>query len=200
MSNIFLEGFLEGLRMTAPFTDLSAKSRPKTMVWDAYDSTLLALRHPVHHAYLRKPALKPAAHDASIQAGLAVLAAFARGLNTRQALVRIEGDRCQTISFQPRPFGCNWTAAHAISPESLQGDWKDPLLEGIESTPFGNVVSTRKVVHLAGKVALAIAHRTGNWDASGQLTFEFEPNWRVPTARARWRSTNGGSSEVILEQ
>ncbi len=199
MSNQFLEGFLEGLRLTSPFQHLSGQARPTATIWTAHDASLLALRGPVYQKTLRKPALKPAAHDAAIQSGLAVLASFARAVGTRQALVRIDGDQCQAISFQPRPFDCNWTAAHAIAPTDLHHDAKDPLLDGAPLTGIASVVSTRRVVHLAGRVALAIAHRTGDWDPSGQATFEFTNRYERPKARVRWRSRSGASSEAILE-
>ena len=54
-------------------------------VWTALNNTLLALRLPIYHVYLGK------------------------------AIVTSHGGQAHAISFQPRPFGINWTARHAIA-------------------------------------------------------------------------------------
>ena len=191
MSNPFLDGFLEALRLTPAFQAAPVKSRPERVLWEASDQALEQLRGPVYHKYLRKPALKPAAHENAIQSGLSVLAAFASAIGTKQVLVRLSGDHIRAISFQPRPFGCNWTAEHAISPASFHNDPSDPLLEGTDMFGVASVISTRKVVGLAGRVALALAHRANDWDPQGQCTFEFWTQDGIPAARAVWRSRQG---------
>ena len=151
MPDTLIAAVVEGLRQTVPFHRLPATSRPTEALWSAVNDTLLQLRLPLHHARLGKPRPKQKVYDAAIQSGLAVLGAFARQVGTSQAIVRIAGGAPEAISFQPRPFGANWTREHGITPVALQSSWSDPLLErdpGEGPRLLTRDVATRDIIHL----------------------------------------------------
>lgn len=60
----------------------------------------------------REPAV---AGERRIQAGLAILGAFARAVDTRQAIVRIERGQLAATPFRPRPSAADWNREHALS-------------------------------------------------------------------------------------
>ena len=170
MPSTLVEAIVAAIRLTVPFRTLPAMTRPLDELWHAHNSTLLSLRLPLYHNRLHKPRPRPKAYDAAIQAGLAILGAFARAVTTRQAIVRIERGQLAAISFQPRPFAANWNREHALSPGALADAMTDPLtMTGQQPT-----VSTGDMIHLAGKVAMTVADIASNGvQANGTATFEF---------------------------
>lgn len=116
----------------------------------------------------------------------AILGVFARAVNIRQAIVRIECGQLAATSFQPRPFAANWNRDHALSPGALAHPMTDPL----DLTSLRPTVSTSDMIRLAGKTAMAVAGVVSNGaQADGTVTFEFAtapgnlPAVRVPTSR-----------------
>jgi hypothetical protein len=107
------------LRVTKPFGDLPVMNRPMSVVWAALDQTLDLMRLPLYHQRLRKPQPAEKAYEAAIQKALALLGAFAVAFEVNQAIVRSSRRWIDSISFQPRPEGMNWTAKHAIAPADL---------------------------------------------------------------------------------
>jgi len=182
---------IEGLRSTVPFHGLPVTNRPTEELWTAHNDALLQLRLPLYYDRLRKPQPKQKAYDQAIQSGLAILSSFAAVVDTRQAIVRIERGAPEAISFQPRPFGANFIRQYGISPVALQVSWTDPLLEAHPingRSSLTTAVSTRDILHLAGKVATALAlqveHRTL---PSGHATFLFTREGHRPMARVVYR-------------
>jgi hypothetical protein len=203
MTNELIKGVVDALRRTPPYRSLPVTNRPHDALWHAHNDALHMLRLPLHHQYLRKPRPKPAAFDAAIQAGLAILASFAWVIGTRQAIVRISDGQRQAISFQPRPFGTNWTAEHAISPVSLHSNVLDPLLAPsppIEARAQPRLeVPTRDILHLAGKTALVLMNSTGGEHKTGHVTFVFDNSGPEPRARAVWRPLPANTPGRIVE-
>jgi hypothetical protein len=121
--------------------------------------------------FLHRRAVEPAlASERHIQTGLAVLGAFARAVNTRQAIVRIERGQLAVISFQPRPFAANRNHGHALSPGALA----DPMTDPLNLTSQQPTVSTSDMIHLVGKTAMAVAGVASNGpQTDGTVTFEF---------------------------
>lgn len=209
MSYPLLEAFAEGLWLTTPFQHLPATTRLQDLVWIAANSTNSALRLPLYNEYLRKPRPKTKVFDEAIQSGLAVLAAFAHAAGTRQAVVRLGEGQLQAISFQPRPHGANWTAAHAIAPLELWDNRTDPLpTPDSAQAPAGMMVemSTRGILHLAGKTAKAIARLHGEHDntpkgfvSDATVTFEFPAGFMRPRARAILRPLAANKAAHVIE-
>jgi hypothetical protein len=133
------------LRTTRPFVDLPVTNRPVTDLWSALDSCLMTLRMPLYHKRLRKPPPKPVVYANGVQAGLALVGAFAAGFGTHQAIVSSKDGWIDRISFQPRPESMNWTASHAISPQAL-----------VHRSPISYEVSIEDFLHLAAKVVYAV--------------------------------------------
>jgi hypothetical protein len=136
------------LRITRPFAHLPVTNRPMTTLWAAMDDALMALRMPLYHKRLGKAPPKSADSAKAIQAGLALLGAFASGFGTRQAIVSSRNGWIDRISFQPRPEGINWTAAYAISPQA-------PVRRASTAIPYA--VSIEDFLHLSAKVIYAVA-------------------------------------------
>ena len=110
------------------------------------------------------------AGERHIQAGLAILGAFARAVNTRQATVRIVYGQLAAISFQPRPFAANWNREYALSPGALA----DPTTDPLDLTSLRPMVSTGDMIRLAAKTAMAVAGMASNGaQADGTVTFAF---------------------------
>jgi hypothetical protein len=151
MDDQLVERILDRLRLTTPFNELPARSRPISTLWIALYLTLLGLRMPLYHAYLKKPAPKPKDRQAAIQRGLAMLATFAFCTETNQAIVTAGDGHPRSICFQPRPFDINWTAEHALSIPD-------------ESVLVGRpLVEIEDFIFLAPKVACAVgAYQAGH--------------------------------------
>jgi hypothetical protein len=142
---------------------------------------------PLHYRRLGKSRPKPKAYDEAIQMGLAILACFAHCADTHRAIIRINANAGEAISFQPRPWGANWTAAHALSPDALLDPGLDPL------TMHGQLpqVSTADILHLSRLTALAFIDHVGQ-EPPGEIrasaTFEFVTlDDNRPTARLLYR-------------
>lgn len=88
MTDELITGLVESLRRTLPFQSLAVTNRPHEALWRAHNETLLALRLPLYHARLGRARPKPKGYDTAIQAGLAILGAFAHVTGTRQAIVQ----------------------------------------------------------------------------------------------------------------
>jgi hypothetical protein len=204
MPNPLIAAFVEGLRQTMPFHSLPASNRLTETLWTAHNDTLLRLRLPLYYDRLRKPRPKQKTYDAAIQSGLAVLGSFALLTGTAQAIIRIDRSTAQAISFQPRPFGANWIVKHGITPAAMQVSWTDPLLERdpMEVPRLLTLdVSTRDILHLAGKVALAVVNSTTTDPRSnGVATFTFARTGTQPKARVVYRplALNAPSHTVVL--
>ena len=188
--------FVEGLRSTVPFRSLPATGRPTEELWSAHNSVLLQLRLPLYHQRLGKPRPKEKVYEEAIRSGLGALATFASLIGTCQATVRIERGSREAISFQPRPFGANWTLVHCIQPVALQVDWTDPMLtyDDIDGRQtLTKAVSTRDIIHLAGKVALATAHLTEHTTfPSGTATYTFHGPDTCPRGQIVYRPLLAG--------
>jgi hypothetical protein len=182
--NAYLEEMARSLRQTPAFQNLPAINN-RQAVWDALNGTLLQLRMPLYHRYLRKPVPKDKDFDVAIQSGLTILQAFAATAATRQIIVRFTGGRTQAVSFQPRPSNANWTADHLLQPGSLLDPDQDPLTAG------GGMpqVRTSDMLFLAHKVAWVHATRALKVDAvpDGTATFQFEQTNEGPTVRLAFR-------------
>jgi hypothetical protein len=182
---------VEGRLQTVPFHKLPATTRPINALWFAHTHALLQLRLPLYHTRLRKPRPKQKVYDEALQAGLAVLASFAREVGTHRAIVRIDKGTLDAISFQPRPFAANWNRSPSLSPDALADPTTDPLtLTGQLPT-----VSTGDMLHLAGKVALVMADIAAaedhpDYPPSGTVTIEFPPNAEKPAAHLVYRHLN----------
>lgn len=178
------------LRRTVPFRSLPVTTRPQDALWHAQNDTLLALRLPLHHAFLNKRRPKPKDYETAIQMGLALLASGAKILGTRQIIVCLEDGMRQSVSFQPRPFGdANWTAAHAISPPILHSNFTDPLLDPADTRPTSLELTTRGLLHLAGQTAMAWRNHIPDTSLDGMVTFLFDSHLSndVPNAHMVWR-------------
>lgn len=189
MNDGLLEAFAEGLRTLEPFSQMPAMTRPADMIWEASNVTNLALRQPLYHQRLGKPRPKDKVFDTAIQHGLTLLAAFARAAGTRQIIVRLQDGERDAISMQPRPFGANWVREHGVSPASLWNNNTDPLpCPDPELPAHGQAaeLSTRGVMHMAGKVALALQRRHSATPMSGTVTFVFQEEYPL-VARAVFR-------------
>jgi len=197
-----LEAFAEGLRLTVPFNDLPATTRPTDVIWITANSTNLALRLPLYHLKLGKPRPKSSTYNHAIQSGLAILASFAHAAGTRQAIVRIAGGERKAISFQKRPASANWTCVHAISPDLLHSNFTDPLPRPDEAlAPAGMMaeVSTRGVVHMAGKTALTILHSLPEEIDDCTVTYVFDNGFLRPHARAVLRPVEANKRVHVIE-
>ena len=161
MDDILIARMAEQLLANKRFSDLPAMTRPMNTVWTALNNTLLALRLPIYHVYLGKPAPKRAVREAAIQSALAMLATFANCVGTKQAIVTSHGGHAHAISFQPRPFGINWTARHAIASAD------DAQLS------HGPKVGIDDMLFLAVKVTCAIACYQAGHMAPSTATFMF---------------------------
>lgn len=114
-------------------------------------------------------------------------------MGTRQAIVRIESGQLAAISLQPRPFAANWNREHALSPEALA----DPMTDPLTLTSQRLTVSTGDMVHLTGKVAMAVTGVTSNGaQADGTVTFEFgTAPGNQPAVRVVYRQKDASQSD-----
>lgn len=151
------------LRTTKPFASLPVMNQPTAAVWSALNDTLLALRRPLYHHYLHKPPPKPADRAQAIQAGLALIGAFAALFGTRQAIVSSHHCRIDRISFQPRPEGMNWTGEHAIAPPAL--------VHRASIRQYD--VSLEDFLHLSAKVVYAVTDRHAGAMPDATATYTF---------------------------
>lgn len=197
-----IAAIVEGLQQTVPFHSLPATTRPINALWFAHTQSLLQLRLPLYHTRLRKPRPKQKVYDEALQAGLAVLASFAREVGTQRAIVRVAEGTLDAISFQPRPFAANWNRQPALSPGALA----DPTLDPLTLTGQMPIVSTGDMLHLAGKVALVMADvsaaAAGVHRGSGTATIEFPSNPDKPAARLVYRPLNASpcqGARVVVE-
>jgi hypothetical protein len=156
------------LRTTRPFANLPVMNQPMATLWSAMDDTLKALRMPLYHKRLRKPPPKPADHLTAIQAGLALVGAFAGTFGTHQAIVSSRHCWIDRISFQPRPESMNWTAQHAISPQEL-----------VHRSTMPYEVSLEDFLHLAAKVVYAVARRNAGAMPDATATYTFSQTWET---------------------
>jgi hypothetical protein len=146
------ERMLTDLRASPLFAlQTSVTNRPYPPLWSAMNGCLLDLRLPLYHKRLQKKPPKPAATNLAVQRSLTMLAAFAAACHMGQgyqAVVSSENGWVTSISFQPRPYGMNWTAKHAI----------DPPEAVLRAGPRSDLeVSIEDVLHLAAKVVHAVA-------------------------------------------
>jgi len=161
MDDILAARMAERLLADRRFSDLPAMTRPMNTVWTVLNNTLLVLRLPIYHLYLGKPAPKRAVREAAIQSALAMLATFADCVGTKQSIITSHGGHAHAISFQPRPFGINWTARHAIASAD------DAQLS------HGPNVGIDDMLFLAVKVTCAIAGYQAGHMAPSTTTFLF---------------------------
>jgi len=163
MDEQLVKQMAEQLRALPLFAELPARTRPMNTLWDALNQTLLELRLPLYHVYLRKPAPKAGVRIAAIQCGLAYLGAFAHCTGTNQAIVTTAGGHPRSISFQPRTDEFNWTAEHAISAPDDSMLCRHATSVGIEDVLF-----------LAAKVSYAVAGYQAGSAADYTATFTFD--------------------------
>jgi hypothetical protein len=91
-----------------------------------------------------------------------------------------EGGRFTSISFQPRPYAVNWTAAHALAVGDV-----DKMFHKVHAMH----VEVSDMLHLAAKVALAITRCQAGWMVDAVTTFTFDPY--VGGVSALVRETSG---------
>jgi hypothetical protein len=152
------------LRTTRPYVDLPVTNRAMTDLWSAMDDCLLKLRMPLYYRRFRKRPPKPADYHTAIQAGLALVGAFATGMGTNQAIISSRRGWIDRISFQPRPHGMAWSAKHAISPQDL--------VHAAHTTgPYE--VSLEDFLHLSAKVVYAVAHHNAGEIPDATATYAF---------------------------
>jgi hypothetical protein len=163
MDEALVERIVTQLSLTKPFAELPLMKRPMNTLWNALNRTLLALRMPLYHVYLGKPAPKPKDRTAAIQGGLAFLASFALCTDVGQAIISTRNGHLGSISFQPRPFEFNWTVEHLLSTA-------DNIMHS-----SGTVVGVEDVLFLAAKVAFAVGdypyQPSGLPDLTATITF-----------------------------
>jgi hypothetical protein len=154
------------LQNTAPFwSKVTVTNRPMETLWWTLNDTDMQLRMPLYHRRLGKREPKPADRQTAIQSSLAILGAFAAVIGTRQAVLSSEGGHITSISFQPRPFGVNWTAEHAISCLDF-----DPLYPALRAMH----VEVPDILHLARKVVHVIAGCQAGQMVDAVTTFAFQ--------------------------
>jgi hypothetical protein len=158
-----IERMLTTLQSSDCFPDAPAMTRSMQTVWNILDDCLHALRLPLYHQRLGKKPAKAADHQAAIQRSLALLGAFAAAIGTKQAIVSTENGTVRSISFQPRPYAMNWTAAYAIDPVELtRSTPREPYSVEIED-----------MLHLAAKIAHAVSGHNIGQMPDGVTTFGF---------------------------
>ena len=108
---------------------------------------------------------RPAAYETAIQSSLAILEAFAATVGTKQAVLSSQGGRFTSISFQPRPYGVNWTAEHALTLGET---------EMIFHKARGMHIEVADMLHLAAKVTLAITRCQAGRMVDAVTTFTFD--------------------------
>ena len=165
MNDDIAKRMVERLCLTPPFARLPVTNRPMENLWLAVDQALMALRLPLYFRRLGKSQPKPAAYEIAIQTSLAILEAFAATVGTRQAVLSSEGGRFTSISFQPRPYGVNWTAEHALTVGDV-----DETFHRVHAMH----VEVSDMLHLAAKVTLAITRCKAGWMVDAITTFTFD--------------------------
>jgi len=197
-----LEVFAEFLLLTDPFKGLPAMNRPADTILEASKQTNMALRLPLYYTRLGKPRPKPKIFEEAIQYGLGLLTAFASAADTNQIIVRLKDGERDAISMQPRLFGANWVRKHGISPANLWNNNTDPMPAPDPALPAeeqASELSTRGMLHMAGKVALAIQRMDPLTPADGTVTFVFNEEYPL-FARAVFRplAANQPQRQVAL--
>lgn len=186
MNDDLAERLLDQLRLTQPFFDLPATTRPMNRILDALNRTLLALRMPLYHVHLKKPAPKPKDRAAAVKCGMALLGSFAFCTNTRQAIITTWDGHPRSISFQPRPQGLNWNVPHCIYiPTDAEISAK-------------SAVETEDMLFLAPKIACAVGgYQAGQMpDLTATFSFGFfEPG----DARVIIREDEGRTHEALFK-
>ena len=76
-----------------------------------------------------------------------------------------EGGRFTSISFQPRPYGVNWTAEHALTLGDVERSFTKSMRMHIEVSDM---------LHLAAKVTLAITRCQAGRMVDAVTTFTFD--------------------------
>jgi hypothetical protein len=171
MPNPHVERIVAALQETKQFhNSMPVTSRPMNALWAAHERALLALRMPMHYDRLRKAKPKPKAYTEAIDLGLAILAAFARVADSQRAIVTFRDAGAASISFQPRPWGANWTSRHALS-SGLVEPKDDPMTaDDPDRLPR---VTTGDLLHMARKLTLAFLNLHDLRHMPGSATFEF---------------------------
>jgi hypothetical protein len=165
-----IERMLPYLQLVDDFQDLPVRNRPPMpLLWKILDTCLQELRLPLYSIRLGKKPPSPKDAARAIQRALALLTVFAHAVGTRQAIVSIVDGWPQRISFQPRPFGLNWTADHAVDPVAIPSRWHE--------APVFYEVSIEDMLHLAPKIAFAVSETNIGRPLNAVATFLFE---RVP--------------------
>ena len=166
MNDDIAKRLVERLRLMPPFARLPVTNRPMEDLWQALDQTLHAMRLPLYFRRLGKSQPKEAAYEIAIQSSLAILEAFAAIVGTRQAVLSSKNGRFTTISFQPRPYGVNWTAEHALTLGNV-----DEMFHKVHNAMH---IEVSDMLHLAAKVTLAIARCQAGWMVDAVTTFTFD--------------------------
>ena len=155
------------LCLTLPFARLPVTNRPMEDLYNALDQALHALRLPLYWRRLGRAMPKPAAYETAVRTGLAILAAFANAVGTKQAVLSSYGGLMTSISFQPRPYGVNWTVDHALA----QGDIHTEF-----TNRHGIYVEVSDMLHLASKVAHATCRCQAGQMVDAVTKFTFDPH------------------------
>ena len=189
MNDDIAKRMVDRLCLTKPFARLPVTNRPMEDLWQALDQTLHALRLPLYFRRLGKAQPKEAAYEIAVQSGLAIIEAFAATVGTRQAVLSSFNGRFTSVSFQPMPYGVNWTAQHALTPGET---------EMIFHKSSGMHIEVADMLHLAPKVALAIVRCQAGQMVDAVTTFMFD--WYAGTASVLVREMSGREYRADLIQ
>lgn len=168
MDDIMAGRILHELQTTG-YYPLAATNRPMETLWWTLNSVHLQMRNPLYWTRLKKAKPKDIQYQTALQNGLALLAAGAAAFGTRQAVLSSKDGLVRSISFQPRPFGVNWTAIHALDPGLT--------VEIFGERPYGMFVEVSDILFLASKVMHLITQNQAGRivDAVGTFLFFREP-------------------------
>jgi hypothetical protein len=174
------------------FSDLPVTIRPMTTVWTALERCLLALRLPLYYRRLGKRPANQKSTDLAIQASFTLLAAFAFACGTKQVIVSSADGYTRSISFQPRPFGMNWTVRYAIYPAHL-----------VHRDEPRRIVTVEDMLYLAAKLVHAISGHVMGEMPDGTATLQFFGDLTVPGLTAAYavvRPRSGAASHASWRQ
>lgn len=173
-----LEHMLQHLQTVPSFDVLCADAARRRVppIWYALDRTLCGLRHALYADRLRKAPPRSAAKrrteevelQKAVRSAFHLLEAFARLHETQQVIITTHRGWPCSVSFQPRPWGMNWTAEHAIT-------FADPAHNIPAAEPVCSV-TYEDLAHLAVKAVHAATARQLGKAGDMTATISFVPD------------------------
>lgn len=169
MDDIMAARILHLVRTQGFTTSAAISDRPMETLWWMLNRIHLDMRQPLYWTRLKKAKPKDAQYQTALQQGLILLAAGAAAFGTRQAVLSSKDGLVRSISFQPRPFGVNWTALYALD-EGL-------TVEIFGERPKGMHVEISDILFLSSKVMHLITQNQAGRiiDAVGTFLFFNDP-------------------------